>query len=207
MTYWAGVRWLFASAPLVAFAAWVWATHGDGEGAAAYFHAWRHADPELTATMKLFTDWANKLFYIPYAVLLLWGWRTGRKHWVRLALVYLAAQLLISLLLVNVAKIAVGKPRPGVEGLFQPFTLSAGHHAWPSGHTTEMACSSLPMALLPRGGWAWLGSLLAACCMLAMGFSRMYLGWHSPSDVLCGWLVGSFAAFTIATFGWRKSRP
>ena len=194
------LRWLLASAPLVCLAIWVWATLGDGETAATYFQEWRHADPGLTRTMKTVTDWGNKVFYAGYGALLLWGWRTGRRHFVRLALAYAAAQVLFSFLLVNAGKIAIGKPRPGVDGLFSPFSLEAKHHAWPSGHTAEGTCSSLVPALLARAPWGWLVCALAGAYMAAMGFSRMYLGWHGPSDVLAGWLVGSFAAWSVSWF-------
>lgn len=194
-------RWLIASAPLLALLAWVWSTHGDGLGAKEYFSHWRHAEPALTATLKIVTNWGNKVFYGVYAGLLLWGLLKKHPRFVRLAAVYTAFQVAVSFGLVNASKIIVGKPRPDVNSLFSPLSLEGAFHAWPSGHTAEFTASMLPLLFWARG-WAAPPAVLAGSLAMAlMGFTRLYLGWHHPSDVLMGWLVGSYTALGIYWFG------
>lgn len=64
--------------------------------------------------------------------------------------------------------------------------------AFPSGHSAgaaAVACAAVLMTWNTR----WRYPVLAAAVTYALliGFSRMYLGVHYPSDVLVGWAVGA----------------
>lgn len=67
-------------------------------------------------------------------------------------------------------------------------------HSFPSGHTTAIFASTVPyMVAFP----ALTVILLPLACIV--GFSRIYLGLHYPSDVIAGAVIGSsVAAGTIA---------
>ncbi|MDH6425701.1 phosphatase PAP2 family protein [Paenibacillus sp. FSL R7-0048] len=67
-------------------------------------------------------------------------------------------------------------------------------HSFPSGHTTAIFASTVPyMLAFP----ALTVILLPLACIV--GFSRIYLGLHYPSDVIAGAVIGScVAAGTIA---------
>ncbi len=70
----------------------------------------------------------------------------------------------------------------------------AHNFAYPSGHATSSAVVYLLFALIvpaqKRGGW-----LLAAAVLMALtGYSRIALGVHWFSDVIGGWMLGSFFA-------------
>ncbi|NUU59308.1 phosphatase PAP2 family protein [Paenibacillus agri] len=67
-------------------------------------------------------------------------------------------------------------------------------HSFPSGHTTAIFAWLIPyMAAFPPLAFV----LLPLGCIV--GFSRMYLGLHYPSDVLAGAVIGTgVAAGTIA---------
>ncbi len=92
---------------------------------------------------------------------------------------------------VYLVKVAVARSRP-------PFELLLGRpstdYAFPSGHTTDGTVGWVLSTLLI--GWtvaspALRRSLfgLAVTVAVTIGCSRVYLGYHWPSDVLAGWLL------------------
>ena len=81
-------------------------------------------------------------------------------------------------------KAVFARPRPALWLSLKP----AFYYSFPSGHAMGAAAVVTALCFLAwqhRGqGWAWtLGPLFA----LGVGWSRMYLGVHFPSDVLAGW--------------------
>lgn len=186
--------WLAMSWPLLLVLAVVLAGLGDEAGVAAFFREHRAAHPALKTFFEIVSDWSNPVFYLVYAGFLVQGLRRGRRDLVRLALCYVAVQLLVALLAVRLLKTTVGRPRPDAGSEYLPLTGDPGHHSLPSGHTTEIMGATLPLALRWRTLLGTLGfGLLAALT----GFSRIYLGWHHPTDVFFGWLLGSAAGLGI----------
>jgi membrane-associated phospholipid phosphatase len=184
--------WAVLSLPLLAAVGACFVFIG-GEGAvAAHFAAWRPGHPGATYALKLFTNWGNPALYLVYAGLLARGLKQRRRELTSLALGYLAAQLLVPLALEHLLKVSIGRPRPGVGGPFAPWSFDYGHHSMPSGHTTEIMVQTLPLAA--RAG-SWLAPLCLSLVPGLMGASRIALGWHHPTDVLAGWLLGSLGGF------------
>ena len=104
-------------------------------------------------------------------------------------------------LLNDVLKQAFARPRPHVfEWGTQVATTS-----FPSGHAMSAAAVYATIAYLaarlePRRAVRVTTFVVAALLILAVGFSRMYLGVHYPSDVAAGIVVGwAWAAFCVAT--------
>jgi len=109
-----------------------------------------------------------------------------------------AFALVCSLLLTNLAlKHLVRRTRPWllIEGLL-PLVTERDPNSFPSGHTSASfaaACAWLPT--LPR---RWMRCLtVGLACLMAL--SRLYVGVHFPSDVLCGALAGSLCGY----LGWK----
>lgn len=180
--------WALLSLPLLLALGALFLGFGGEEAMAARCSAWRLEHPDAAYALKLYTNWGNPAFYLVYAGILARGLMARRRGLTALALGWLAAQLLVSLALERLLKTAIGRPRPDVGGPFRPWSLDAGHHSLPSGHTTEILVQTLPLAL--RAG-PWLAPLGLGLVVGAMGASRVLLGWHHPTDILAGWLLGS----------------
>lgn len=109
-------------------------------------------------------------------------------------------------LAVRLLKFAVDRPRPALE-LRVP-DVSAGGLAFVSGHAALSAagCTLLVLALIdadrstPTPRRASL-VVVTAVIVVAVGWSRVYLGVHWPSDVLGGWLVGLLTVTSVAGAG------
>ena len=104
-----------------------------------------------------------------------------------------------SMLLTQVIKPLVARPRPALWASIRPeHTFS-----FPSGHAMDTAAIAAALVLLVWGhrghGWVWLMPLFA----LAVGWARMYLGVHNPSDVLAGWAA---AVAWVAAVHWVAQR-
>ncbi len=85
----------------------------------------------------------------------------------------------------------IGRIRPcKVEDLVRIVDGCAGSLSFPSNHAANAAAFAVFWFLWkgPRFG------VLALACMTVVGFSRVYLGNHYPSDVLGGFLLGTVVA-------------
>ncbi|MCM9077872.1 MULTISPECIES: phosphatase PAP2 family protein [Streptomyces] len=163
-------------------------------------HAHAVTHPGVTHLMRVLSDWVwdpwTMRALAVAACALLW-WRGHRGRALRVAVVTLAASVLQQGL-----KVLVGRERP----VWSDPVDSAQYAAYPSGHamTATVVCGLL-LWLLPRpgpGGWpvAWAVAawVVAVVSVLGVGFTRVYLGVHWPSDVLAGWLLG-VALVALAT--------
>jgi len=186
-------HWAVYSVPLLILLAVLWLGFSSEADVAIYFKDHRIAHPALNGLMQFITDWSNPVFYVFFAVMLLNAYKSGNRENVRFVLILLAVQVVVAGLAVHFVKSTVGRPRPGQGIWFDPVTSRGSYHSLPSGHTTEFTGWSLPTVL--RYKLPWLTALLALSIGL-VGFSRIYLGWHHPSDVFFGWLLGSFGGFT-----------
>ena len=112
----------------------------------------------------------------------------------------------------EIAKALYGRPRPDL--------VSHGSYVYsgsfPSGHSMLSAATYLTLAMLiasvePTRGAKRLSFGLAVLLVLAIGFSRVYLGVHWPSDVLGGWSLGAAWAlgawFVLLRLGSKPVAP
>ncbi|WP_207263188.1 phosphatase PAP2 family protein [Desulfovibrio sp. Huiquan2017] len=191
-------HWALYSAPLLVVLALLWFGFDNERAVALFFKDHRAAHTGLKVFLTIVTDWCNPLFYLFYAGMLLASWRSGNRERLRFVLVLLVVQGVVAGLALHFTKYLIGRPRPGQGNWYEPLSGRAAQEALPSGHTTEITGWTLPLALRAR---RFAVSLLLGLFLGLVGFSRVYLGWHHPSDVFFGWLLGSvggFAAVIIA---------
>ncbi len=112
-------------------------------------------------------------------------------------LLALAALALGALCTNVVLKHLVARPRPWltVEGL-SFLVVEHDPNSFPSGHTcAAFSAAGIWFMALPKRWMGITGLVLAAL----MGFSRLYVGVHFPSDVLAGAIIGLICAWLV----WR----
>lgn len=111
---------------------------------------------------------------------------------------------------VFVVKIAIGRTRPPTATLLG---VPSSDFAFPSGHTTDgsvvwVLSAVLAATLVRRSLARWVLVASALLVALAIGLSRVYLGYHWPTDVLAGWLLAScVVAVTILAHHWLGRPP
>ena len=119
-----------------------------------------------------------------------------------------AATVILADLSSEVLKQVYGRPRPDLV----PHGSYVYSASFPSGHSTMAAATFLTLAtviasLEPRRATKALAYVLAVALMVLIGFSRVYLGVHWPSDVLAGWSLGTGWALVAWIAVNRLARP
>ena len=88
----------------------------------------------------------------------------------------------------NTVKNLVKRPRPFASGGVTPARAhTATGYSFPSGHTQTIATWSSAFAMYFKKAWV---SVLAGVGIVAVAFSRLFLGVHYPSDVIVGAVLG-----------------
>lgn len=151
----------------------------------AAIHAW--ASPSLTRAMLAITTLGSGWFLVPMAGLLWWRLAvSGRRREAIWFLAFSVSAELISQLL----KLSLHRPRP--EVFFQ--LPIAETYSFPSGHAfVSTVFYGLVTIILIAGPHPGRRRVAAAgftgAIILLIGFSRVYLGYHYPSDVFGGWAL------------------
>jgi undecaprenyl-diphosphatase len=117
--------------------------------------------------------------------------RVGIDIFISVALCWLVSDLVLKLL--------VMRPRPfdEIPGLIV-LVKGASSYSFPSGH----ACSSFAAAFVLMRHWGKKGALFYIVAGL-ISVSRVWVGVHYPSDVLCGALLGTAGSYLFYTLGHR----
>jgi undecaprenyl-diphosphatase len=168
------------------------------------------ASPMADAFFRFITH--EKNFFIPGAILLLFFWvRCGRKGRF-LAVFFLLNILVTDQMSSGILKPLVQRPRPcqTLTDIRTPDGCGPAY-SFPSSHAANSA-GMMTILALAYPAWVW----PAAAFAFLVGLSRVYLGVHYPSDVLCGFALGIFCAFQMwrlrvwTEYRWfplRESRP
>lgn len=107
--------------------------------------------------------------------------------------------------LLNVGtKLLFARERPSLWKSIAPEAT----YSFPSGHAMGSATLAWVLVLLAwRTRCRWPALLIAVAFVALVGFSRVYLGVHYPSDILAGWAAASVwaAASYLAVFRFRRT--
>ena len=152
----------------------------------------------FTLPLEMITFLANKGLCMILLGLLLCCFLKSRRTGVTVLFAIACGALITNIVLKN----AVVRPRPYADEArvfyewwvyisdrsFFGFTVS--DHSFPSGHTTSAMAAMTAVFLTTSKKKSWPVFIFAAL----MGFSRMYLMVHYPTDVLAGLLAGALGA-------------
>lgn len=164
-----------------------------------YWH--RHATSALDQLAVFFTITGNTWPMVGTGLLVtaaLLARRQRREAWV------FALSVGGSMLLTQVLKALVARPRPSLWASIRPeHTFS-----FPSGHAMDTAAIATALGFL---AWRYrahrLTWVLAPLFALGVGWARVYLGVHNPSDVLAGWSAAVGWVLLVQGMAARPSEP
>jgi membrane-associated phospholipid phosphatase len=136
--------------------------------------------PALDAFFKAVTALGSEDFFMVLVPLTLWCLNLS-------AGIRLSVALVLGVVINDGLKTLFTHPRPfdldPSVGLYP-----AEGYGFPSGHAQMSVVIWGVLAAEIRKRWAW---ITAVILMVLIGFSRIYLGVHFPTDVLAGWAVGT----------------
>ena len=195
--------WLAAGLAVSAFVVWAFAeiTEEVIEGESRRFDRavllWIDANvPEwLDTPMRLVTALGYYSVVVPLmlvAVLVFY-----RVRW-RLSAVLLFVSTAGGAVLTTVLKAVFQRSRPDIV----ESGYTASFYSFPSGHATVAVgfygALTLILAYHLRGPARWAAVIFGAVLVLSIGFSRLYLGVHYPTDVLAGFLAAPLWLVNVA---------
>ncbi len=128
---------------------------------------------------------------------LLWRARLRRRA------AFVVVATLLAMTASGLMKLAFARPRPEV------FRQTPGSWSFPSGHTTSATGFAVAL-VIALWGTRWRVPALVAGALYAVGvgLTRVYLGYHFPTDVAGGWAL-ALACGGVAwlSFGLRLDAP
>ena len=141
------------------------------------------ANPQLDVVVTMLTKLGVFWGVFPIATvtaLLLFN----RRRW--RSLTYLIVTLLGSIIINRTAKVLLHRVRPHLwESPAPEFD-----YGFPSGHAMSSMTLVAVLVILTWGSrWRWLVLIVGTIFVLVIGWTRLYLGVHYPSDILAGWMV------------------
>jgi membrane-associated phospholipid phosphatase len=147
----------------------------------------KHEHPNWDKSMKITSHSIYPIMVAAPGSLLLTGYIKDDKIMMRNGL-KTGVSIGLSAVLSYGLKYAVNRPRPFVQ---YPNDIikrtDVGPYSFPSGHTTTAFATATALTLSTKKWYVAVPSYAYAC---AVGYSRMRLGVHFPSDVLGGMVLG-----------------
>lgn len=147
--------------------------------------------PLLDKLMQAVTFLGEETVFMAVAIFLFWCVDKWRGY-------YVLSVGFIGTVLNQWLKLIFRVPRPWVKDpsftVVESAKSGATGYSFPSGHTQNAVGTYLGVARTTKRNWLrWVMAVLA----LLVGFSRMYLGAHFPSDVVVALVMGAVLVFVM----------
>lgn len=160
-----------------------------------------HRTPEKTAFFMFMSN-TYKYGDIGVPVGLMIGGIARDDQQMRQNALYIGTSTALSYGLTYLIKVIVKRPRPFIKNVNIVPVYRAQNYSFPSGHTSSTFATATALSIAyPKWyviapAYFWAGTI---------GYSRMYLGVHYPTDVLGGIAVGGgSAASMLALKNWMQ---
>lgn len=164
----------------------------------------------LINVISIFSSFGEEIFLIAVLAFLYFCWD---KEYGRKVGLTISCGMIVNPMLKNLAF----RRRPyfdheGIECL-RPvdsdadlYDIAAQGYSFPSGHSTNVSavCSSVAMFGDKKRK---LHAIVSAVLCLLVGFSRVVVGCHYPTDVICGWLLGLIVMLLVSFIYKKVSNP
>lgn len=144
------------------------------------------ARPKAKKLLLVLNTELTYLFFVAYALLFVYGATKGKFEPMDFVKVFCAPAL--ALIIVSVLRLAIDRPRPYAEdgaGIIPLKEKEGDKNSFPSRHLTSAAViAAVILPYLPLEA-----AVLFALAFL-LGYIRFSLGWHYPSDLFAGFILG-----------------
>lgn len=161
-----------------------------------------HSGPAMTSVSVFLHHFGGPAVMGP-VLLLIPAWLFWKKQ--RPEALFALLGLGGSVALALAMKLSFNRPRPELW----PRIVTEHGASFPSGHSTMAAALvTFLVLLLWQTRYRWTALVLGVLYALLVGYSRIVLGVHYPTDVLAGWLTGIsvvIGAYSALRPHWRKS--
>lgn len=152
--------------------------------------------PALVSVNSFLSDYTTFfVFTLIVALFVLAYFKKNRT--LRLQSMYLFTSVALTDLSTNVLKYIVQRERPFLTYTDIMKYGEGGGYSFPSGHTAEAFAMATAISLTYRKWYIVVPAYLWAC---AVGYSRMQLGTHYPTDVLIGMVLGGMISLICYRF-------
>lgn len=145
----------------------------------------------LDTFVPVFTNFGGAFVVVALTVALAGLFVYKREYYrVLILLVGVGGASLLNIVLKSIFE----RPRPN---LWEKLVVEHGF-SFPSGHAMASAALGVALAVaLWNSRWRWWAFTASTVYVVVIGFTRLYLGVHYPTDIFAGWLVST--AWVLAT--------
>lgn len=183
------LTWMGIGIPLLGFQQLAGQVEQNPEGfnwdTAILFAIHDTAETELDRIAATLTHLGSLWILLPVtiAIAIAYGWQ---QQW-RFA-AYILFAVMSNGLLNAIAKGWMHRLRPD---LWEPINPPVTDYAFPSGHAMSSMTFAATLVIFTWGSrWRGWTIALSSLLVLIVGWTRLYLGVHFPSDILGGWILG-----------------